>query len=122
MGTKNREIGAAGEALAARMLKDSGYQIIERNWRCRFGELDIICWDPQSTRLVFVEVKTRTTRQYGGAKRGIGRGKYSRLRQLVSLWLRSHPQVRSRGGVRIDMIAIDASGGKVPVVTHCQGI
>ena len=122
MGTKNREIGAAGEALTVRMLKDSGYQIIERNWRCRFGELDIICRDPQSTRLVFAEVKTRTTRQYGGAKRGIGRGKYSRLRQLVSLWLSSHPQVRSRGGVRIDMIAIDASGGKVPVVTHCQGI
>ncbi|MFR2393638.1 MAG: YraN family protein [Varibaculum cambriense] len=121
MGTKNREIGAAGEALAARMLKDSGYQIIERNWRCRFGELDIICRDPTSARIVFVEVKTRTTREYGGAKQGIGRGKYSRLRQLVSLWLSSHPQVRS-GGVRIDMIAIDASGGKVPVVTHCQGI
>lgn len=122
MGTKNREIGVAGEELAARILNDSGYQIIERNWRCRFGELDIICRDPHSARLVFVEVKTRTTREYGGAKRGIGREKYSRLRQLVSLWLSSHPQARSRGGVRIDMIAIDASGGKVPVVTHCQGI
>ena len=68
MGTKNREIGAAGEALAARMLKDSGYQIIERNWRCRFGELDIICRDPTSARIVFVELKTRSTREYGGAK------------------------------------------------------
>lgn len=122
MGTKNREIGAAGEELATRMLKDSGYQIIERNWRCRFGELDIICRDPQSARLVFAEVKTRTTRQYGGAKRGIGREKYRRLRQLVSLWLSSHPQARAGSGVRIDMIAIDASQGKVPVITHCRGI
>ncbi|MDU5541727.1 YraN family protein [Varibaculum cambriense] len=122
MGTKNREIGAAGEKLAARMLKDSGYQIIERNWRCRFGELDIICRDPHSAGLVFAEVKTRTTPQYGGAKRGIGREKYLRLRQLVSLWLSCHPEVRPRGGVRIDMIAIDASEGKVPVVTHCRGI
>lgn len=122
MATKNREIGAAGENLAARMLKECGYQIIDRNWRCRFGEIDIICRDPRSARLVFAEVKTRTTQQYGGAKRGIGREKYGRLRQLVSLWLSRHPDLRKGYGARIDLIAIDVSGGKVPVITHCRGI
>ncbi len=122
MGTKNREIGAAGEDLAARMLTECGYQIIDRNWRCRFGEVDIICRDPTSTRLVFAEVKTRTTQQYGGAKRGIGREKYCRLRQLVSLWLSRHPDMAGAGGVRIDLIAIDASAGKAPLITHCRGI
>ncbi len=122
MGTKNREIGAAGEDLAARMLTECGYQIIDRNWRCRFGEIDIICRDPGSTRLVFAEVKTRTTQQYGGAKRGIGREKYIRLRQLVSLWLSLHPDVGGGIGVRIDLIAIDATAGKVPLITHCRGI
>ena len=61
MGTKNREIGVAGEDLAARMLTESGYQIIERNWRCRFGELDIICRDPASARLGFSGGKTPKT-------------------------------------------------------------
>lgn len=122
MGTKNREIGAAGEYLAARMLTECGYQIIDRNWRCRFGEIDIICRDPRSARLVFAEVKTRTTQQYGGAKRGIGREKYSRLRQLVSLWFSQHPEQGEGCGARIDLIAIDATAGKVPLITHCRGI
>lgn len=122
MATKNREIGAAGENLAARMLKECGYQIIDRNWRCRFGEIDIICRDPRSARLVFAEVKTRTTQQYGGAKRGIGREKYGRLRQLVSLWFSQHPDQGKGHGARIDLIAIDVSNGKVPVITHCRGI
>lgn len=122
MATKNREIGAAGENLAARMLKECGYQIIDRNWRCRFGEIDIICRDPRSARLVFAEVKTRTTQQYGGAKRGIGREKYGRLRQLVSLWLSRNPDIGKGRGARIDLIAIDVSDGKIPVITHCRGI
>lgn len=122
MASKNRVIGAAGEDLAVRMLKECGYQIIDRNWRCRFGELDVICRDPRSARLVFAEVKTRTTQQYGGARRGIGREKYSRLRQLVSLWISRHPDLGQGCGVRIDLIAIDVSGGKVPVITHCRGI
>lgn len=122
MKTKNRTIGAAGEELAARMLRECGYQILERNWRCRFGELDIICHDPKSSRLVFAEVKTRTSLQYGGAKRGIGREKYRRLRKLTSIWLLEHPEIRATGGVRLDLVAIDASSGKTPVITHCRGI
>ncbi|WP_122820882.1 YraN family protein [Varibaculum vaginae] len=122
MTSKNRAIGTAGEDLAVRMLKESGYQILDRNWRCRFGELDIICRDPHSARLVFAEVKTRTSQQYGGARRGIGREKYNRLRQLVSLWLSSHPGSGRGRGVRIDLIAIDISGGTVPLITHCRGI
>lgn len=59
----NKEIGAYGETLAANYLTDLGYKLLERNYKCKIGEIDIICLDKDY--IVFIEVKTRYTNHYG---------------------------------------------------------
>ncbi|MDZ4265477.1 MAG: YraN family protein, partial [Mycobacterium sp.] len=66
-GTESRaEIGAMGEQLAVDHLGQLGWRVLARNWRCRYGELDVIATDDTAQTIVFVEVKTRTGEQFGG--------------------------------------------------------
>jgi len=60
------ELGALGEQLALDHLQSRGLVLLARNWRCRYGELDLIAADIPARTVVFVEVKTRTTDQFGG--------------------------------------------------------
>ena len=69
--------GAAAEALAARHLERQGLRVIARNYRCRGGEIDLICEDRGC--LVFVEVRLRRDSRFGGAAASIGHGKQARL-------------------------------------------
>lgn len=69
--------GADAEALAARRLEERGLVIVERNWRCRFGEIDIIARD--GSTLVFVEVRARSGDGFGGAAASIDHRKQQRL-------------------------------------------
>ncbi len=64
-------VGRYGEEVAARFLLDAGLTVLERNWRCRGGELDIVATD--GSALVFVEVKTRSSARFGSPGRGGGR-------------------------------------------------
>ncbi len=77
--------GRDAEALAASYLQRQGLRIVERNWRCRFGEIDLIARDGPS--LVFVEVRARTSSQYGGAAESIDRRKRSRLIAAATQYL-----------------------------------
>ena len=72
-----RDRGAAAEALAERFLRDRGVRIVERNWRCRGGEIDIIARDGPT--LVFVEVRLRRSSAFGGAAASITAAKRRRL-------------------------------------------
>ena len=65
------EIGALGERLAADHLTRLGLRILARNWRCRYGELDVIAVDPVDDVVVFVEVKTRTGDGFGGLAQAV---------------------------------------------------
>src|ERR1700744_4227093 len=64
------QLGAVGEALAVDYLTRMGLHILQRNWRCRYGELDVIASDDAARAVVFVEVKTRTGDGYGGVGPG----------------------------------------------------
>lgn len=77
--------GRDAEALAATYLQRQGLRIVERNWRCRFGEIDLIARDGPS--LVFIEVRARTSLRYGGAAESIDRRKRSRLIAAASQYL-----------------------------------
>ena len=77
------EIGALGERLAADHLTGLGLRIVARNWRCRYGELDVIAADPATDTVVFVEVKTRTGDGFGGLAQAVTAQKARRLRRLA---------------------------------------
>jgi putative endonuclease len=112
------EIGAVGEQLAVDHLRGLGLQIVERNWRCRYGELDVVAADDGV--LVFVEVKTRTSDQFGGAVAAVTPAKVRRLRRLAGLWLGEH-----RGAwaaVRIDVVAITIGRSRTPEITHLRAV
>lgn len=85
---RRRALGAAGEDAAAAWYTAAGYRIVERNWRCREGELDIVA--ERAGVLVFCEVKTRTTDRFGAPVEAITRTKQARIRRLASRWLQEH--------------------------------
>jgi putative endonuclease len=114
------EIGALGEQLATDHLTGLGLRILTRNWRCRYGELDVIAADPTTNMVVFVEVKTRTGDGYGGLAHAVTERKVRRLRRLAGLWLAG--QDERWAAVRIDVIGVRIGRRRTPEITHLQGI
>ncbi|AMW20742.1 YraN family protein [Mycobacteroides chelonae] len=111
------QIGSRGEDLAADYLSKDGFTVLDRNWRCRYGELDIIATDGEA--LVFVEVKTRTGRAFGTPAEAVTHTKLRRLRRLAGIWLAAHDG--SWVAVRIDVIEVRLSGSG-PAITHIRGV
>jgi putative endonuclease len=114
------EIGALGEQLATDHLTGLGLRILARNWRCRYGELDVIAADPTTNTVVFVEVKTRTGDGFGGLAHAVTERKARRLRRLAALWLAT--QERRWAAVRIDVIGVRIGRRRTPEISHLQGI
>lgn len=113
-------IGALGEDLAVEHLCALGMNVLERNWRCRYGELDVIATDAAAQAVVFVEVKTRTTDQFGGVVQAVTPQKVRRLRRLAGLWLAGQGQHWS--AVRIDVIGVRIGRRATPEITHLVGV
>ena len=88
-GQESRLLGRWGEDRAADYLRNKGFHIVAANWRCRFGELDLIAAD--DTYLCFVEVKLRKSAAYGSAAASVDRHKQDRLRTAATLYLSRHP-------------------------------
>lgn len=88
-GQESRLLGRWGEDRAADYLRGKGFHIVAANWRCRFGELDLIAAD--DTYLCFVEVKLRKSAAYGSAAASVDRHKQNRLRTAATLYLSQHP-------------------------------
>ena len=98
-------VGAYGERLAARYLVESGMQILDRNWRCDQGEIDIVAMD--DTALVIVEVKTRRSLAFGSPVEAVTAVKAARLRRLACCWLTENRSlVDSVTDIRIDVIGV----------------
>ena len=118
-----RTRGSLGEQIAADHLAEAGYEILDRNWRVREGELDLVAADADA--IVFCEVKTRVAGGRSGpelALDAVGPAKRRRLRHLAMVWLRDR---RAGGGaphrehLRFDAIGITISpGGRVLSLDH----
>jgi putative endonuclease len=100
---KRRDIGILGEKMARDFLKKKGYQVIESNYRCSHGEIDIIARDRDC--LVFVEVRTRTSLDFGHPEESITLTKKKRLRQVALHYLQAHDD--SPAPWRIDVVCIE---------------
>ncbi|TPW72350.1 YraN family protein [Schumannella sp. 10F1B-5-1] len=112
------ELGRHGERLAEQHLTGRGIRVVDRNWRCPLGEIDLVARDGDD--VVFVEVKTRRGVGYGHPLEAITAVKLARLRRLAGAWCAAHPEVR--GSVRIDAIGIVAVRGAEPRIEHLQGV
>ncbi len=113
---RRRVLGAEGEAQAARWYEEHGYEVLERNWRRREGEVDLIV--RQGRTVVFCEVKTRTDSRFGTGAESVLEAKQRRIRRLASRWLSElTPAVgRDRVEVRFDVVSITA--GQVEVIEN----
>jgi putative endonuclease len=112
------DLGRRGEALAADYLVERGMRLVERNWRCTQGEIDLIAQD--GDELVFVEVKTRSSMGFGHPLESITVAKLARLRRLAAAWCAAHPG--SHGLIRIDAVAVVAPAFGSVVVEHLKRV
>lgn len=115
---KKDELGRKGEDLAVQYLQGRGFDVIDRNWRCDQGEIDVIA--RQDDAVVFVEVKTRSSTAYGHPFEAITLSKMARMRRLAAAWC-AQAQPRP-ANIRIDAIAIIAPRNAQAQIEHLQGV
>jgi putative endonuclease len=103
-----KEAGDQAEAAALNHLQSAGLKLIERNFRCQGGELDLVMLDGQT--LVFVEVRYRADRRFGGAAASVGMNKQQRLMIAAQRFLQTHPQYQ-RHRARFDVVSLELDNG-----------
>lgn len=112
------KLGRRGEDLAAGYLEAQGIRVVDRNWRCSGGEIDIVAFDGDS--LVIAEVKTRRSLAFGHPFEAVGAEKLARLHRLASAWCRDHElRMPLR---RVDVIAVLDDGAGEASIEHLKGV
>ncbi|MBU3956728.1 YraN family protein [Patescibacteria group bacterium] len=109
---RRKSLGNLGENLALKHLKNKGYKILDRNFRSKLGEIDVIAIDPSSTisgkdTLVFIEVKTRWSKKFGLPEEGITLWKIRRIIKTGQYYKLVHPELPD--SLRLDAVVIDLS-------------
>ena len=111
-------LGAYGESVAARHLVEQGMVVLDRNWRCDAGEIDLVLRDGRV--LVVCEVKTRSSEACGTPHEAVGVEKLERLRVLAQRWTTDHEV--SPSDTRIDLVAVVRPPRGPALVDHVRGI
>ena len=111
-----KPLGDHGERIAAAFLTDAGLRVLDRNWRCREGELDLVARDADA--LVFCEVKARRGTGYGHPVEAVTPTKQRRLRTLARRWLAAHDE--HAPDVRFDVVGVLVRPGRPALVTHLR--
>ena len=110
------ELGSLGEHITVTYLTDVGVRVLDRNWRCREGELDIVARDDHA--LVFCEVKTRRGVGYGHPVEAVTVVKQRRLKLLAQRWLAAHDE--HARDLRFDVLGVLLRPGRPALVTHLR--
>lgn len=116
--SRGKLLGAYGEAFAARHLTGQGMVLLDRNWRCDLGEIDLVLRDGRI--LVVCEVKTRSSLAFGSPLEGVTQQKAARLRRLAARWLTEH-SIRP-DEVRIDLVGVLVPASGPPQLDHVRGV
>ena len=116
---RNNLVGAWGEALAANYLQKKKYRLIATNYRCRYGEIDLIAANKKY--LVFVEVKLRKSAKFANAFEFVDHHKQERLRTTAQMYLSQNPtELQPRFDV-IEIYAPEGTATREPVINHLEG-
>lgn len=117
-GAARQGLGAYGEGLALRHLLRQGMVLLDRNWRCNEGEIDLVL--REGDVLVVCEVKTRSSVDYGTPHEGVTPAKLERLGRLAEAWQRAH--AIQAPAVRIDLVGIVRPRRGAATVEHVRGL
>jgi len=112
----NSSLGKTGESIAATFLKGAGFRILERNFRCVCGELDIVARDGRS--LVFVEVKCRNNKAYGPPQLAVTAFKQRQISKAALVWLSKRRLFDA--DARFDVVAIVLHEHDLPEIEHIR--
>ena len=117
-------LGQRGEDAAAQFVMARGWRVVDRNWRCAQGEIDLVALDPSARDLVVIEVKTRSSARYGSGVEAVTARKAARLRRLAAQWLAEHPGAGDEPveAVRIDVIGVLAEPDGRLTLEHVVGV
>lgn len=115
-----KTFGKQGEEWAADFLKKEGYEILGRNYRKRGGEIDIVAFDPSHQETVFVEVKSRRNRAFGGPEEAIGDQKIRKMAETAEHWLSESG--KGKGEWRLDLIGIEINAHGKFEISHWTNI
>nr|WP_175491208.1 YraN family protein [Microbacterium azadirachtae] len=114
------ELGRAGEERAVAYLTRLGYRILDRNWRCDQGELDVVALHQDA--LAFVEVKTRRTLDFGHPFEAIDASKRQRLWRLAHAWVREHRRESLGRTLRVEAIGIVGADPAIGALEHLRDL
>ena len=106
-----RIVGRHGEDVAVDYLQSQGYTILDRNYSCRIGEVDVIAWDGES--VVFVEVKSRADASFGLPRQAVNRRKQQTIVKVAQYWLYKN----KRTGISVRFDVVEILGGNVTHIT-----
>lgn len=114
------DLGRAGEQRAARHFESLGYTVLDRNWRTRGGELDLVV--ASARELIVVEVKTRRSEAFGHPFEALTAEKTARLWRLAAAWIAAHPESVQGRRLRIDAIGLIGPDPQCAVLEHIAGV
>ena len=114
------DLGRAGEEQAVRYLTNLGYAVLDRNWRCAQGEIDIVA--AHGSHIAVIEVKTRRSESYGHPFEAVDTRKLRRLWQLAHAWAADHPQLMRGMTIRIDAVGIIGPDPTKGTLEHLVGL
>ena len=110
------DLGRAGEERAAAYLRGRGYDVLDRNWRCPAGEIDIVAAKAGVLRVI--EVKTRTSLRFGHPFEALDDRKVRRLWRLAHAWIDAHPEKAGRYRVRLEAVGIIGPDPRSGMLEH----
>ena len=109
-----KSLGQKGEKIACRTLKEQGYRIIEKNFRCRQGEIDIIAEDKET--LCFIEVKARYTQNFGFPEESVTKRKQNKLYVVAAIYLEK--MMTKPQDMRFDIVSVDLKNETATVLKN----
>lgn len=116
----NKQIGGKGEEIAVNYLVGNGYYLLERNFRCRIGEIDIIAFDKEEKKIVSIEVKTRRSIKYGLPREAVDKRKQKHIISATKYYLLINKLMNYQ--IRFDVIEVYLMGDiyKINHIKNCD--